>query len=406
MDSRIKIFYGFESEGEKMRIKILKPAEKIRSVVVFFSLYITLMLFQTDYMRLGTISAATVIFLTMVSFFVGNNFLSGKLRLPVGGLSLFAFFCYSTIYSLASTGLPSYYLPYASQIILCILLFTVNLNEREQKNIRVTFVVASTVYAVLIIKSLYDNRVAGYYHTDVLIFNTKFDPNFIGIPLTAAMAFLLDSALRKEKVIQSVIMYMVIAFAIFFTASRGSYVAAIASNGLVFVMYILKEKISAKRKVLYMVLPAISILVAILLVKKLLPMEWQRMQNLGIDQGSGRLTLWKVALNDWWSNPILGNGLEYAYQTHGKAAHNTYLQVLSETGLIGTFLMCGFLLPMLRKAFKMNTALFCAMIGVLVQIAFLDALNSRCLWILLCWIAMLPSGRLKYEEKKDEEYSA
>ena len=47
----------------------------------------------------------------------------------------------------------------------------------------------------------------------------------------------------------------------------------------------------------------------------------------------------------------------------------------------------------LVSAICFAVAWFCALMGVLVQIAFLDALSNRCLWILLCWVAMLPIER-------------
>ncbi|MBQ3040451.1 MAG: O-antigen ligase family protein [Clostridia bacterium] len=57
--------------------------------------------------------------------------------------------------------------------------------------------------------------------------------------------------------------------------------------------------------------------------------------------GNGRTTLWKFYLQEWASTPIrilLGNGLNSTYVQSGmvNSEHNTYIQMLSTTGLLGT----------------------------------------------------------------------
>lgn len=387
-----------------MVIRIPQRSERIHAVVIFFSIFVALMLFQTSYMRLGTITAAGAIFLTIAAFFFRGGTFNSQLRLPVPALSLLLFLVYSVVRTLATGKTPSNFLPYVSQIILCLILFSVSLNKEENRFLKTVFAVASLVYAVLIIKSLNENQLEGYYHSKVQIFNTEFDPNFIGIPLTAAMALLLDRILREKRKILSAAMYIVIAYAVIYTASRGSLVAALVSSGLVLVLFLLRAKISVWKKALYLVLPVLAIIMITVIVKEMLPVEWERLTqgSEADDNGNGRLLLWEIAIEDWMNKPIFGNGLGYAYETHGKASHNTYLQILSETGLIGAILLGGFLVPLGVKAYKTDAALFCALMGVLVQIAFLDALSNRCLWILLCWVAMLP---IKRPEQGGNDYA-
>jgi O-antigen ligase len=271
-------------------------------------------------------------------------------------------------------------------------MFSVSLTERENRYLKTVFVVASLVYAVLVIKSLNENQLEGYYHTNVQIFNTEFDPNFIGIPLTAAMALLLDQILRKKNKLLAAIMYMVIAYAVIYTASRGSFIAGSVSSGLVLVLFLLRANIPVWKKLVYLAIPVVAILLIAAVVKVVLPVEWERLTNISASEDNGRLALWETAIEDWLQKPLFGNGLGHAQKIHGKASHNTYLQILSETGLVGAVLFCGFLVPLVIKAYKTDTALFCVLMGVFVQILFLDALSNRCLWILLCWITMLPAS--------------
>jgi hypothetical protein len=70
------------------------------------------------------------------------------------------------------------------------------------------------------------------------------------------------------------------------------------------------------------------------------------------------------------------------------ASHNTYFQLLSETGLIGLTCFAAILIRLLRKTYRYDRACFCMMLGLLVQIALLDALDNRCVWSELCWLVM------------------
>lgn len=385
-----------------MKIVIQKPQKRIRAVVFFFSAFVALMLFQTSYMNLGTITAAAAILLTIAAFFLQNGTLHTKLLLPFSAMSLLLFLLYSVLRTIIAGTTPSSFVPYISQIVLCIILYSVSLNEREHRYIKTVFMIAAFVYAVLIIKSLYENHREGYYHTEVQIFNTSFDPNFIGIPLVAAMALLLDQLLRGKKKVLSAIAYMVITYAVFYTASRGSFVAALVSNGLVLLLFLLRSKLLLQEKAFYFLLSAAAIALIAILVKEYLPAEWERLTTISADQDNGRWRLWALAIDSWRKNPIFGNGLGYAYAVYRRASHNTYLQVLSETGLVGMALLLGFLWSLAAKAFKSDPVLFCALMGVLVQIAFLDALSVRCLWILLCWIAMLPR-KISVQGENDHE---
>ena len=64
--------------------------------------------------------------------------------------------------------------------------------------------------------------------------------------------------------------------------------------------------------------------------------------------------------------------LGHMVSSYGKATHNTYLQVLCETGIIGSLL---FLLPIsiiLKKLRNCNNVYFISFLCMLLQVAFLD----------------------------------
>lgn len=391
-----------------MKLVIHRPEEKIRLVVISFSLFVALMLFQTSYMRLGTLTASATLLMTIGTYFLQGKGLRGRLSLNRASACLLMFLVYSVMLTLLKGMRPSGFVRYIAQIIMCLLLFSVELNQREHDYLKKVFSAAATVYAVLIIQSYSANSRAGYYHQDVLLFNTAFDPNFIGIPLIAATVLLLDNVLNQRKWKLSVVMYTINVAAIVYTASRGSFVALVCSNLLLVALFLLKRNLRVGRKFLYLLIPVMVTLVLVQYLSMLFPTEWERVTSIDVGDGTGRLKLWRTALQDWWRAPVLGNGLGYAYAAHLKATHNTYLQVLSETGLLGFGLATAFVFPMLRKALKRDAVLFCMSIGVLVQITFLDAVDNRCLWILMSWVAMLPQereGTLVYEKTFETVYT-
>lgn len=53
------------------------------------------------------------------------------------------------------------------------------------------------------------------------------------------------------------------------------------------------------------------------------------------DISNGRFEIWSIAWDMFLSNPILGIGFKSIYAIHGIDVHNTYLQILTESGVIG-----------------------------------------------------------------------
>lgn len=77
------------------------------------------------------------------------------------------------------------------------------------------------------------------------------------------------------------------------------------------------------------------------------------------DISNGRFELWKLAWNRFKINPISGSGLKSIYKETGFDVHNTYLQILAETGIVGflflvtglfQIIICGY--KKIRKEFK------------------------------------------------------
>jgi O-antigen ligase len=127
------------------------------------------------------------------------------------------------------------------------------------------------------------------------------------------------------------------------------------------------------------------------------------------DRASGRLDIWKVGLNAFLMNPILGYGLEnypiifdeiypniltIRKLKYGRGSHNIFLQLGVELGLIGVFIFLVFLLYHIKNLVNIVKAtsndylnnnislfLFLSIIGLLIGGLSLDVLYRKYFWI-------------------------
>lgn len=171
------------------------------------------------------------------------------------------------------------------------------------------------------------------------------DNNDYGLALVMTLPLLAYLA-REEKgpLLRALLVAMAVACVagVLFTRSRGGVLAL----GLISVVWLFKSRKNAWALILA------PLFLAVVLV--LSPPElWIRVRNLVSDAGAndasaqGRLIAWQKGLAMWESNPLFGVGP--GYMTHvptwdsvaphaligtPKVAHNTYVQILAESGLL------------------------------------------------------------------------
>lgn len=161
-------------------MKIKNRNMSISSVVVCYSIFMALMLFQTSYMKLGTITAFITMLLTILAFFSKKKYRE-SIKINATNSLLLVFLLLSAVITFINFDSLSY--KYVFQILLCVLLFSVDLNEREQKYLKRVFIISSVVYGALTIYSCYKLGGERYLHGGIILFNTSLDPNFIGLPI-------------------------------------------------------------------------------------------------------------------------------------------------------------------------------------------------------------------------------
>jgi putative inorganic carbon (hco3(-)) transporter len=237
------------------------------------------------------------------------------------------------------------------------------------------------------------------------------DPNELAALLVPGivLAFVLMPLAKTLFMRASLIVAVAIqAVALVLAQSRGGLIA-LAAAALAAILWGGRQR----RKVLTGVVAAVS---SIALYAALGSLSLGRFSSFG-GGGTGRVDIWSVALRVFHAHPIQGVGIgnfpvvegQYAAANLNitridlvldmhKVAHNTYLNVLADLGLVGFVLFVGLLFLVLRAiAARIRVAmsngdleleglargLLVALIGLLVAYTFISAQYEKQLWLLL-----------------------
>ncbi|HEX8121477.1 MAG TPA: O-antigen ligase family protein [Solirubrobacteraceae bacterium] len=237
------------------------------------------------------------------------------------------------------------------------------------------------------------------------------DPNYLaaGIVPAIVLAFALAGATRSALARWSIglaIAILVIGLAA--TQSRGGFIALLLAAGAALVIV---------RSHRLQILAAIAVLLGLIaLALATTPGAWERVTKVD-GGGNGRSDLWTVAWRVGQEHPLTGVGIsDFATEAsryvrrpgqlteaslivdRPHVAHNTYLQTLTELGILGLALFATLMIAMLVLTLQASrifaargdptlaslaSALFIAELAWLVALFFISAGSDRRLWVML-----------------------
>jgi O-antigen ligase len=197
----------------------------------------------------------------------------------------------------------------------------------------------------------------GAFH-EIRLFSEGVDPNELGLTLALGIPFALIR-LQQPDLLPIFrwlnCLYPVVAVsAIIGTGSRGAFVSLIIGA--------LVTAATIRQKRLRFFFQAAAIMTALWFIIPILPETlWQRFGKVerlySLGQLDDRRELWEAGLETFKSSPILGTGA-FTFRTSinlgGKenVAHNTFVSVLVETGLIGFSIFCALCVVLLIRVLK------------------------------------------------------
>jgi len=177
------------------------------------------------------------------------------------------------------------------------------------------------------------------------------------------------------------------------TFSRGGLLIM----AFLFFIYILKDNPLKRIKLLVGITAALSVSLYIAIVHlkfDIYGILASRIEDLSSDGGSGRLELWGRAWDFFASHKIVGIGAfnfpAYNSFQFGDTlqVHNTFLEILSESGLLGIscfflFIILVFVQLIQSRTLKNKPYLFFTFIGVILQMGFLSVIINDMFFLYL-----------------------
>jgi O-antigen ligase len=172
----------------------------------------------------------------------------------------------------------------------------------------------------------------------------------IAIPL--AWRLFLDASRKKHRLLTIInICYLPMAvFAILLSGTRASLFAIIPA--LIFIFW--PNRLDISRYLFIAIFLAVSLLV----IRSLLPagiIERLASASSSISSADlgGRFVLWEGAIDVFKAHPLLGSGSGTLTTLIGALAHQTYLSILAETGLVGASIFVCILAIVLNQAARL-----------------------------------------------------
>jgi len=350
-----------EERNQRMKIeKIIPPLDKIAEwalYIIIFTLPFSKSLVEI-FIAIGIFSLIAKKIILRERFFP-NTYIEITLYILVAASLISIFNTQHSQLGLSARAFFSKTLKFAALFLI----------TREIINTRVKLTNFVTMAALSCAIILIDCFVQYYItHVDLLRNYTSFlyrgvTPSFRGYP-TASFPFQNDFAAWM-------LVFIFPAFTIAFFAKRGlakSIASFVIFSGLLYALIITKVRGAWAGFIFsFILLSCIRIRKigwAILIVIMLLGVICNGRNILSMASINDRSVMWKNSTQIFMRHPIIGNGLNTFYDnymkirqdeyrnTHGSYAHNCYLQMAAETGLVGLTAFLAFVTALLLKGLR------------------------------------------------------
>ncbi|MFA5143025.1 MAG: O-antigen ligase family protein [Candidatus Omnitrophota bacterium] len=169
------------------------------------------------------------------------------------------------------------------------------------------------------------------------------DPNDLALALVVAAGFLVSFIFSKANILLKIISAIALAVlmqALYYTNSRGGYLAMAATVGFFFLLRM-------KNKILASVIGGILAFAVIIVGPA-------RMSQITAAESSafGRIDAWFEGFQMLKSAPMFGVGYGMFTDYHSLTAHNSYILVAAEEGLVGFFIWIAIIYVCFKGLFK------------------------------------------------------
>ena len=174
----------------------------------------------------------------------------------------------------------------------------------------------------------------------------------LSLSIPIAWHLFLQADRKKNRLLKIInIVYIPLAFfAILLTGSRTSLFALIPAN-----IFIARPKrLDIGQFIIITIFLAISLFIILsILPQAIIDRLATTAASIGSEDIGGRVELWREALSVFLLNPIIGTGSGAISASIGSWAHQTFLSILAETGLVGFLLFISILVVVLNQTARL-----------------------------------------------------
>ncbi len=274
------------------------------------------------------------------------------------------------------------------QLMLLPFVFTFVIDNKKNLLLAYQSYVAGAVVAFGFIFNNYLHNVTEFYGRYTI---ANIDTDLMSYILALAIpmaAYLAKAYENKFMVFFNIIAIPIIMYAIFLTGTRTGFIIGMLG---IFYWLFTQRKASLKIKLVMFMLFFLSISVVLTFAPKA---SVDRVLSAGSSIKSGdlnyRTVIWKTSIQEWKNSPIIGTGVGGLYSQLSRKhvnyawAHNTFIHLLTENGIIGVTLyilmIISILYFILRAPFEEKIFLLSLLLVMLVSQIALHTHIQKATW--------------------------
>ncbi len=290
-------------------------------------------------------------------------------------------------------------------------------DERTWEEVKKFYLLAVYISAVVLVLMIFLLFIQGRLGRPAGFFK---DPNVAGAFISSGALFALNRVLfgKKEEFLKYTLIFLFLFISVVLTFSRGSLLNLI--SGILFIGFISLVMQRSKR---FLLILSVSVLIALISIPVVLEVFRQSFRFRGPQWYDiyGRAMAWKAGIDMFKSYPLgVGPGqfeiysVDYQKSMGGwilrltPSAHNLYLRILTENGIIGFIVFASALIFIVisglrriylsKENFKDLVWILGSIVGILIQSFVIDTLHWRHFWILVGFLFALfnHGGKNKY----------
>lgn len=220
--------------------------------------------------------------------------------------------------------------------------------------------------------------------------NPNFFSNYLLIPCILSLHYFITAIQEKKlkRILFNLITMMMSIILILVTSSRGSILALFLTSVVYIVWYL--RKVKFKPQYVFLILVIILFMGSLLFtyIDPVINMLFSRLSYNELLQGSGRNYIFSEAVEVFMDKPVFGVGLGNFknISSSGNRTHNLYLELLTETGLIGFLIFITMSLRIVAKINRINPRYipyYFIFIAMLLNGLTINMLDLRHFWLII-----------------------